>query len=225
VIEEKKSYLLSNLPGIYHEEGVTKENPLWALLLIASSIFSRYEETIEGISRYFDPELVPAQLDQKGRDFLTWLSSWVALDLHMSMPRQKKRYLIRNAVMLYCHRGTLAGLQYLLNLYFDINVAIREWSWPQGLVVGLNSTIQEDTFLVEQLDLNHCFEVIWKPPYPNMARDRFEKLASRVRQMIDLEKPAHTKCYFSVESPEIISADLPWMVIGIFSKIGLCVIK
>jgi phage tail-like protein len=217
--ENEKLDLLSYLPAIYEEVAQKKDSPLRALLLISDSFFSDVERTINEIDEYFDPSRAPSQAQS---DFLSWLASWVALTPDERWFERKKRYFVRNAAQIYRYRGTTKGLKFMLNQFFDepVHMEVEEWAWVQGMQIEEHSTIGVDTTLIENMDLNHCFKVTWKRPSPDVS-DEFK---SRIRNLIDLEKPAHTRCYFEIEYPQEETESKPAMVIGITSVIGLCYI-
>lgn len=210
--EAKRPALRSYLPAIYLEEAVKKDSPLRALLYTFDQVFSGIEKIIDKIDIYFDPSLTPVSAD---KDFLSWLASWVALRLDEGWSEQKKRYLVQNAAQLYRYRGTLQGLKYMIEQFFDVEVEIREWFWPPGMEIGRCSTIGIDTYLVERPNLDHCFIVIRRPPDGDIE----EELIKKIRSLIDLEKPAHTKCFFCLEFPEEEAPKLRAMIIGISSTI------
>ncbi len=221
--KEERLNLLSYLPGIYEEVARNKDSPLRALLLISDSFFSDVERTINEIDEYFDPCRAPCQAQ---RDFLSWLASWVALTLDGRWSEEKRRYFIRNAAQIYRHRGTTKGLRFMLSQFFDepVDVEVEEWAWVQGMEIERHSTIGVDTTLIEDVDLNHCFKVIWR----RSSRGVSDELTRRIRNVIDLEKPAHTRCYFEIEYPQE-EVEFKPMVIGILSEeassvIGLCYI-
>jgi phage tail-like protein len=216
--ENERLGLLSYLPAIYEEVARKKDSPLRALLLISGSLFSNIEQIINEIDEYFDPSRAPFQVK---RDFLSWLASWLALTLDEGWSEKKKRYFVRNAAQIYRNRGTTKGLKFMLNQFFDepVNVEIEEWAWIHGMKIGMRSTIGADTNLIENVDLNHCFKVIWKRSSPDVSVE----FISRIRNVIDLEKPAHTRCYFEIGYPQEKVVLKP-MIIGVSSRIGLCYI-
>lgn len=217
-----KPRLTAYLPAIFQKQIEQEGDPLKALIAICEHFFSGIEERIDGIEAYFDPYQTPRLPDRRGQDFLTWLASWVALDLDERWSEKKKRYLVKNAARLYKYRGTLTGLKYIIEEFFDIEVDIKEWTWPPGMQIGMRSSIGLDTQLIEKIDIDHCFMVIWKPP--RMDRDNRINLIRKIRRIIDLEKPAHTQCYFHLEFPKEKEPEIPYMIIGMSSTIGLCFI-
>jgi len=218
---EKESGLLTYLPTIYQEDARKEDDPLRTLLIIFDRFSSGIEKTIDNIDTYFDPYSTATVPDKNGRDFLAWLASWVNLGLDEGWSERKKRYLIKNAAALYRHRGTLIGLKYIIEQFFDIQVEIKEWDWPQGMEIGRRSSIGIDTIIMQRLDIRQCFKVIWKPSHPPV-KPEFTK---KIRTIIDLERPAHTLCYFQLELPEEMISKLGAMIIGLDSTIGSCFIN
>jgi len=220
---EKEHSLLTYLPAIYQQQAEKEGDPLRALLIVFEHFFSGIEKKIDTIDNYFDPYLTSAFPDRNGKDFLSWLASWVTLELDERWSEKKKRYLIKNAALLYRYRGTLTGLKYIIEQFFDIDVEIKEWNWPDGMKIGTRSSIGVNTILVEKTDIDLCFTVIWKPSRFNI--ENRDHLIRKIRTVIDLEKPAHTKCYFHLEFPEEEEREIQFMIIGINSIIGLCSIN
>lgn len=220
---EKKDSLLAYLPSIYQQQAEKKGDPLKALLGIFEYFFSGIEKKIDTIDNYFDPYLASALPDRNGKDFLSWLASWVTLELDERWSEKKKRYLIKNAALLYRYRGTLTGLKYIIEQFFDIEVEIKEWNWPDGMKIGTRSSIGVNTILIEKTDIDLSFMIVWKPSDFNVEnRDHFTR---KIRTVIDLEKPANTKCYFHLEFPGEEEREIQFMIIGINSIIGLCALN
>lgn len=186
------------LPGIYHEDAEREESPLYAILHVMEQTFGSIEETIDHIERYFDVYQTPAGMVKGEKDFLSWLAQWVAMDLEKDWSERKRRFVTKSAVEIYKLRGTLTGLNYLLALYFGIEVEIREWTWPQGMQIGVRNTIGIDTVLHERPNLNFCFVILWQVPPGEQTNELISKI-KKIRALVDREKPAHTKCYFHIK--------------------------
>lgn len=75
--------------------------------------------TLDNLDAYFDADLAPA-------DFLAWLATWVGVDLDENWTMERRRALVRRAVTLYGMRGTVAGLQELLELSTGAQVEISD---------------------------------------------------------------------------------------------------
>jgi phage tail-like protein len=89
---------------------------------ILAPIFS----TMDCFDSYLDPQLAPP-------DFVDWLASWVGVDIDETWTLERRRQLIREAVVLYRIRGTAAGLAAHIGLYCGVTPEIEdsggcEWS-------------------------------------------------------------------------------------------------
>ena len=244
---EKKTSLIHHLPAVYHQQAEKECDPLRILLNTFEQLLSGIAEKLDRIDTYFDPSVAPHRPDDTPNDlpddppddrrsydprpnaprpadprgdFLTWLASWVALGIDERWSEEKKRYLIKNAVSLYQRRGTPQGLKCILEQYFDIEVEIKEWDWPPGMVIGRRSSIGIDTILNEKTNIDYCFIVTCK--LTGMEDKKKNELIPKIRAVIDLEKPAHTKYYFQLEHPEEKTPKIHELVIGVYSTIGFC---
>jgi phage tail-like protein len=86
--------------------------------------------TLDCVDSYFDPWLAP-------KDFLEWLASWVAVELDETLPPERQRLLVSEAVRLYRVRGTAIGLAEQIAIYTGLEVEIEEsggatWSAAPG---------------------------------------------------------------------------------------------
>ena len=196
-IYERTPKLAAHLPGIFHKEAEKKLSPLWALLLLIEDNFGSIAKVIDEIDKYFDIWRAPTGETSDEPDFITWLGAWMALIPRQKWPDQKKRYALGIAADLHKYRGTIMGLHCMLALFFEIEVEIKEWTWPDVMQIGVKNTINLDTRIDDQYNINHCFTVTWKPKPEEIGPDLKQKVA-RIRAMIDREKPAHTFCYFNV---------------------------
>ncbi len=188
---------LRSLPAIYHDGAETPNSPLQALLYVIEENFWKIEDLIDHIDRYFDIGRTPSGAQEKEPDFLSWLATWVGLELDENWPESKKRYALKNAVTLQQYRGTVTGLCYMLALYFNIDAQVIEWTWPNAMQVGVRNSIGVDTQLFEKPDLSHCFVLIWSPA-PEEREQNFSTRVRKIRAMIDQEKPSHSLCFFHI---------------------------
>jgi phage tail-like protein len=194
---ERTPKLAAHLPGIFHEEAERKFSSLWALLLLMEDNFAAISKMLDEIDKYFDIWRAPAGETNDQPDFVTWLGTWVALVPEKSWTVQKKRYAVSIAAELHKYRGTLNGLRAVLALFFEIHVEIEEWTWPQAMQIDVRNTIEVDTCIDDQYNINDCFTITWKPT-PEETGPALKHKIARIRDMIDREKPAHTFCYFNV---------------------------
>ncbi len=224
MVINKDTRLINYLPSIYQKQAESEDGPLKAILKIFDHFFSDIEEKSDNIDTFLDPDLATNVTDKNGRDFLTWIASWVVLGIDDGWSEKKKRYLIKNAAKIYNHRGTLSGLKYILEQFFDIDVVIKERSWPPGMEIGRRSSIGIDTHIMGKLNIKQCFKLtcISSPqngPY----------FINKIRKIIDLEKPAHTMCYLEVQKKTIKDREkipeIKPMDIEINSTISFCYIS
>jgi phage tail-like protein len=94
--------------------------------------------------------------------FLDWLGGWLALELDASWDVDKKRQVLAKILPIYRIRGTLAGLQQLLDLFFKqpqaakqaaLTVKVERAADVPALQVGINTVLtdryQADTPLLQ----------------------------------------------------------------------------
>lgn len=113
-IPSDKSTWLQYLPAIYQEDDF-----LGRYLLIFESILSPIVWMIDNFDLYLTPSIAP-QL------WLEWLASWFDLLLLPELAIERQREIMRQAGWLFMRRGTRAGLQRLLELYFGVTPEIIE---------------------------------------------------------------------------------------------------
>ncbi len=178
------------------------------------------EEILDHIELYSDAFTAPSSAvstDAEGLfdqgffddDFLSYLAGWVALTLKPRWSEAKKRRLIRNIVPLYKKRGTLEGITKFLEIFVESQVNVHE---ELGLQVGVRSTIDVDTRVG---GLPHFFTV--EIPYgfrdagvtePRPFDFKFlQNTTTNTKEILDLEKPAHTDYRALYRFPGIIVAD------------------
>jgi phage tail-like protein len=137
------------------------------------------ENVLDELYVYFLPQQSAALGDagQAPADFLPWLASWVALSLRNDWDETTQRQFISQMVTLYQQRGTLAGLQKLLNLYTGLPVTIYDQfdGLPYYFEVALTMTTSDPA-----------------------ARARQFQIA---QSLIDQEKPAHTYYTLKIYAP------------------------
>ena len=176
------SSYLQYLPAIFHQDPF-----IGRFLLAFEAILSGLgaagqpglETAIGRLADYFDPQTTP-------EEFLPWLAGWVALSLRADWDALTKRDFIQEIVPLYRLRGTLAGLQRMLEIYTRENVSI------------------DDAFE----DPAHFFQV--KLTLSDADADRLRRKQEIARAIVDQEKPAHTFYALKVAVPtmRLVSLEL-----------------
>lgn len=159
------------------------------------------ETTIAGIANLFDPHKTPD-------DFLPWLAAWTSFTMRADLDPIQQRNFISNIIHLYRRRGTKQNLVDLLKIFTTGTPKVAESS-ADGLRIGLNSTIGKETWLGGSPA--HYFQVTLVLPEAADAKTHQRRM-SIARELIELEKPAHTFYDLKVE--------FPGMKIGV-SKVGI----
>jgi phage tail-like protein len=113
-IPSDKSTWLQYLPSIYSQDEF-----LGRYLLIFESILSPIIWMIDNFDLYLTPDIAPA-------NWLEWMASWFDLLVLPDLPIERQREIMRQAGWLFMRRGTRAGLQRLLELYFGVTPEIVE---------------------------------------------------------------------------------------------------
>lgn len=184
-----KDRLLAQLPGVYHASAALRQL-LGAFEAILCEPHERaLEVQIARIAMLFDvtPQELPAWLSERRDALLPWLAQWVALSDPGALSLEGRRRLIGHIVPLYARRGTGHYVTELLRFYLpddaDIGVEDRQF---RGLVLG-QARVGVDAWLAE--DRPFWFKVTIRMPDTAGGRTDW---GERIRQVIDLAKPAHT---------------------------------
>jgi len=152
---------------------------------------------------------------------LNWLGAWLNLAMEEEWTNEKKRYFIQNAYAYFKQKGTAAGIRWLVNFYtgvdpiilsplnyFEPLILLKERS---ALKLGINTRIMQtpvrgfrlgdDSILSRTairsqpykkedpfLRLAHRFTILL-----NMNLEEYSKIQSRLKNILNDEKPAHTE--------------------------------
>lgn len=168
------SSYLDYLPPVFREDPfVGRFLRAFEAVLTGADDVEGLEQIVGRVPDYLDPRTTP-------EEFLPWLAGWVALSLRADWDVDTKRGFIREIVPLYRQRGTLAGLQRMLEIY------LRAW--------GKNVVIYD-----EFDQIAHFFQVrlTLRDANPTTLRGTQEI----ARAIIDREKPAHTFYALKVAIP------------------------
>jgi len=181
-----KDELLKHLPAVFRDDDFLAlylaafEKVLFGRDDLIEFEYEGLEETIARIAEFFDPAKTPA-------DFLEWLAGWVALTLRADMPVVKQRDFIANIAQLYKKRGTRANLQHLLEIFLDGTPSVEEpdlheMQIDEQLQIGVNTYLGGGP--------PHFFQV--KISLARPSPEFLERQLQIARDLINLEKPAHT---------------------------------
>lgn len=131
--EDKTAELLSSL-NASHPPGVPRDASTWLaylpaifseddfigrFLLIFESMLAPITWHIDNFDLYLSPRVASSE-------WLHWMASWFDVLFVPELPIERQRAILEQMGWLFMRRGTRAGLQRLLELYFDVPVDITE---------------------------------------------------------------------------------------------------
>ncbi len=163
------SAFVQYLPAPYQADDFTGR-----FLLIFENVYRSIEGIVDALPNYFDPQLTPLEL-------LTWLASWVDVELDENWPLPRRRALVKHAAALYRWHGTRHALREHLRLYCGQPPLIVENF--DGLRLGQDGALGVNTRLGEQRP--HCIVVTVVTNPEGQINEQVMK------QIIEAEKPAH----------------------------------
>ena len=139
----------------------------------------------------FDPARTP-------EDFLSWLAGWLAFHLRAEIPLAKRRRLLTEMGILYRIRGTRAYLERILRLTLDALPLVSDSELP-GLQIAKHSTVAENTYL------GGGAPFVFRVTLGFSRRDPafIESQTRLAREVIELEKPAHTRYELKLTFPRL----------------------
>lgn len=164
-----KSTYLEYLPALYRDDDF-----MGKFLFIFEDIVQPIDAMIGNLSSYFDPRFTPEPL-------LTWLATWLDMNLDASLPLERRRELVQNAAELYRWRGTKKGLSEYLRICTGSVPEITEYI--PGMRLGPETRLGENTKLGSGGTGYHFTVNI----------EIGENIDPRlVKTIIESQKPAHT---------------------------------
>jgi phage tail-like protein len=102
------------LPSIYGEDDF-----LGRYLLIFEAMMSPSIWTLDSFDLFLSPETAPLE-------WVRWMASWFDLLILPDLPEDRQRAVLQQAGWLFKRRGTRAGLERMLELYFGVRPEIAE---------------------------------------------------------------------------------------------------
>lgn len=175
-----KGKYLKHLPEIYESDHFTSR-----FLMLFESFWKPISQQIDQVENYFDPDLTPAE-------FIPWLASWIGLPLDKTLPIERMRALIKQAIMLYQCRGTCQALRTYLEIYTDGQVNISERR-ARNFVLGRDTSLGLDVALGTE-NMPNSVRINLQIPPGELTRSGYtdtmyqRKMHDIVRSMV----PAHT---------------------------------
>jgi len=177
------------LPSLY-----TRDEMMGRFLMLFESFWSPISQQIRQIPYYFDPTVTPV-------DMLSWLASWLDLQLDPEWPESQRRALLKSARRLYQKRGTASGLREYLEIYTGGQVQIIEHR-ADNFVVGTRADLGNSIALGRD-NRPHTFTVIVRLAADLLGDSAQEdRWRQRISAIIDQEKPVHTTYTLQIETAE-----------------------
>ncbi len=207
----RDSYL-RYLPAVFQQDPESRSF-LERFLSIFQASFDDLDRRIDQFRMLFDPMSVP-------KEFLPWLSGWLALTVDPSWTEAQRRTMLKKAVADDLRRGTPAGLAQAIHDYVGPemqatileNFRLRRWpalSSETSLAGGLRLWSRD---IYQRLQVEAYSRVgsfrLTNAPQPAMepldwGANRFtvffrsdpyraDEIEKRVAQVVEREKPAHT---------------------------------
>lgn len=187
-----KGKYLRHLPEIYENDHFTSR-----FLMLFESFWKPISQQIDQVEFYFDPDHTPPE-------FIPWLASWIGLPLDKSLPMDRMRALIKEAIMLFQCRGTFHALRTYLEIYTGgkinmIERRARNFVLGQDTGLGLDIALGTDNQPNSvRIDLQIPSGELQRSGYSeNMYRRKMHEI---IRTMV----PAHTvfdiTCTFESQS-------------------------
>lgn len=192
-----RSSYLEYLPAVYQQDEQSRDF-LERYLSLLGTFMDETEETVQGISRYFDPEAM-------GGDYLRWLGTWMGIANDDRWTQSQLRALMREAPTLYKKRGTRQAIEAWVQLFTGEVPYIMEYhQWK-----NLDESAELKKAMAELYGKDpHCFCVLVKPECIHSEEQR-----SMLQKLIDEEKPAYTEAKLVVLQP--------WMYMDMHTYLGI----
>ena len=171
------------------------------------------EKTIAGLPALMDPGLTPVKEEVVApapapplltSPFLDFLGRWVALTFDQNWGLDKRREWLRRIVPLYKQRGTFAGLSAYLAMFVGNVVRVEE---PVGgFIVGIkpSSIVGVSTFIAGAPAYYFRVRLVYGFFPTPFDFATWKNLRQSTRDIVDLEKPAHTYYTLRANAPGII---------------------
>lgn len=137
---------LKYLPAIYSEDQF-----IGRYLLIFESILSPISWLVDNFDMFLSPEVAPPE-------WLQWMAGWFDVVIVPELPIAHQRAIVEQLGWLFFRRGTKAGLERLLTLYFGTKPEIVESRDEAHFTVKLylsESNVKLDRDIVDRLIMAH----------------------------------------------------------------------
>jgi phage tail-like protein len=227
----RQSYL-QYLPAVFQDDDQSRLF-LDRFLSIFQTTFDDLDNLLDNLWHLFDPYMTPSQV-------FPWLAAWIALPIEPTMPLPNQRKLLKSAFQSYLIRGTVAGLQKVIQDYASVaNIRILEHFrlrnftflpvsgglsegarlWSENLYarlqVGVSSTV--GSFRLTNAPPPAAEPYDWGANqfsvlFPANPYAATETTAA-IQTVLDREKPAHTQAF--------LCPIFPRMRVGVQATLGV----
>ncbi len=117
-----RSSSIGRLPALYREDPLSADF-LDRFLSIFDATWSEITAMIDHIPEYLDPATTPAD---PGRDFLSWLATWLGITFERGWSIERRRALLACAHTLFALRGTVEGIRLQIRLCAGVDAHVLE---------------------------------------------------------------------------------------------------
>lgn len=178
-IEYPMDSITNYLPSFYRENKTNFDFIVRFLGIFQSEIYD-LQDTIDEVSKYFDPDYVTG-------DFLSWLAEWVSADMPMTWSEEKRRSFIKVSVQLYQKKGTIQGMEELVEFCTGKKPIIIE-TWE--VMEKIQKDIYEEAYQLLYGNDIYSFFVLLDDRCFKEKEDLQE-----LQYMTEKYKPAHTRIH------------------------------
>ena len=217
----RQSYL-QYLPAVFQDDDESRLF-LDRFLSIFQTTFDDIDSRLDNLWQVFDPLMTPDAA-------FPWLAAWLALPIDPTMELPQQRKLLKNAFPTYRIRGTVQGLEQLIQDYTGVekirileHFKIRNWTFLR-VSGGLNEGARlwsKDFYARLQLGVQSTVGefLLTNAPAPasepyDWGANQFTVLfpanpytvsdtAAKIQTVLDGEKPAHTQAFLSPIYPRL----------------------
>jgi len=172
-----KGKYLRYLPELYEGDDFTSR-----FLMLFEGFWKPVAQQIDQMDHYFDPDMTPPE-------FLPWLASWIGMPIEPSLPSERMRAMLKQAIMLFQCRGTAHALKTYLEIYTDGKVEIEEQR-ADNFVIGERGKLGENI----ALGTNN---------QPDFLRVRLQATQK------EIERSGYSSAMYQRKMKEIIGAMIP----------------
>jgi phage tail-like protein len=188
-----KGRYLQYLPELYESDDF-----MGRFLMLFESFWKPIAQQIDQADLYYDPLLTP-------QGFLPWLASWIGLPIDPSLPVERKRELVKKAMVFFQCRGTAHALQTYLEIFTSGKVTIIErrgknFVLSASTALGIESALGKEN-RPNTLSVHLCV------PAAELERTKFsedmyhQKMVELVRWMVPAHAVFDVSCEFDPDLP------------------------